>query len=60
MYEKLEKNYFETSDGAIRMWIEQGSSIHIKAVNKESDPVELNESEAMEIAEVLRQFASRI
>ncbi|KKI35053.1 hypothetical protein VI03_30515 [Burkholderia vietnamiensis] len=54
------QDYFETSDGAVRIWIEQGSSIHIKAVTKENDPVELSESEALEIAEVLKQFASRI
>ncbi|OJA53516.1 hypothetical protein BGV69_25950 [Burkholderia ubonensis] len=54
------QDYFETSDGAVRIWIEQGSSIHIKAVTKENDPVELSEAEALEIAEVLKQFASRI
>ncbi|CAJ0821368.1 hypothetical protein LMG19087_04413 [Ralstonia wenshanensis] len=54
------QDYFETSDGAVRIWIEQGSSIHIKAITKESDPVELSDSEALEIAEVLRHFASRI
>lgn len=54
------QDYFETSDGTVRIWIEQGSSVHIKAVTKENDPVELSESEALEIAEVLRHFASRI
>ena len=60
MQGKSNQDYFETSDGAVRIWIEQGSSIHIKAVTKENDPVELSESEAIEIAEVLRDFASRI
>jgi hypothetical protein len=60
MQGKSDQDYFETSDGAVRIWIEQGSSIHIKAVTKENDPVELSESEAIEIAEVLRDFASRI
>ncbi len=54
------QDYFESCDGTVRVWIEQGSSIHIKAVAKENDPVELSESEAMQIAEVLRQFASRV
>jgi hypothetical protein len=60
MQGKSNQDYFETSDGAVRIWIEQGSSIHIKVVTKENDPVELSESEAIEIAEVLRDFASRI
>jgi len=54
------KDYFETSDEAVRIWIEQGSSIHIKAATTSNDPVELSESEALEIAEVLRSFANRI
>ncbi|WP_454731604.1 MULTISPECIES: hypothetical protein [Cupriavidus] len=54
------QDYFESSDGAVRIWIEQGSSIQIKAATKENDPVELSEEEALEIATVLQQFASRI
>ncbi len=60
MHAGKEKDYFESSDGALRIWIEQESSIHIKAVTKEGDPVELSESEALEIADVLKNFASRV
>jgi hypothetical protein len=52
--------YFESSDGAIRIWIEQGTSIQVKAITKTDDPVEISADEALEIAEVLKQFASRI
>jgi hypothetical protein len=60
MHEGRQKDYFESSDGTIRIWIEQESSIQIKAVTKEGDPVELSESEALELADVLKSFASRI
>ncbi|QTD89791.1 MULTISPECIES: hypothetical protein [Burkholderia] len=60
MQGKSEQDYFETNDGTVRIWIEQGTSIHIKAATVENDPVELSESEAMEIAEILNRFASRI
>ncbi|RQH01654.1 hypothetical protein [Paraburkholderia dinghuensis] len=60
MQAENKKDYFESSDGTLRIWIEQESSIHIKATTKEGDPVELSESEALEIAEVLKDFASRI
>ncbi|MBI6851335.1 hypothetical protein YA0002_01055 [Pseudomonas cichorii] len=57
---KTEHDYFETGDGSVRIWIEQGTSIQIKAVTEHSDPVELSETEALEIAEVLKRFAGRI
>jgi hypothetical protein len=56
----LSENFFESIDGAVRIWIEQGTSIQIKVVSEFNDPVELTEHEALEIAEVLRRFASRI
>lgn len=51
---------FETSDGNVRIWIEQSMSIQVKATTEQNDPVELSKSEALEIADVLRDFASRI
>lgn len=60
MQDESEQNYFETSDGAIRIWIEQGTSIHMKAVTSEDDPVELSEAEAIEVSEVLKRFANKI
>ncbi|MDR0481299.1 MAG: hypothetical protein LBG66_05375 [Gallionellaceae bacterium] len=60
MRDELNQDYFETGDGAVRIWIEQGTSIHIKVVTEKNDPVELSEDEALEIAETLRRFAGRI
>lgn len=60
MQEGRETDYFESSDGTIRIWIEQDSSIQIKAITKAGDPVELSGSEALEIADVLKSFANRI
>lgn len=52
--------YFESSDGTVRIWIEQGTSIQMKVITQTNDPVELSSDEALEIANVLKQFASRI
>ena len=52
-------DYFEWDNGDIRVWIEQESSIHIKAVTKTNDPVELSEEEALMLADVLRKFANK-
>lgn len=60
MHDESQQNYFETSGGAVRIWIEQGSSIHMKVVTRENDPVELSEDEAIEVAEVLKRFANKI
>lgn len=54
------EDYFESSDGSIRIWIEQDSSIQIKAVAKHDDPVELSVEEAIALATVLQEFAGRI
>jgi hypothetical protein len=43
----------------VRLWIEDSSSIHIKAVSS-GDPVELNEDEASELADVLNRFVKQI
>jgi hypothetical protein len=45
--------------GEISTWIEQGSSIHLKAVAG-SDPVELTAAEARHLANVLVEFADKI
>lgn len=56
----VDDNYFESSDGAVRIWIEQGTSIQMKVSTQTNDSVELSAEEALEIVDVLRQFASRI
>ncbi len=48
------------SDGEIALWIEQGSSIHIKAASAHGDPVELTAEEARELAQQLLKFASMV
>ncbi|MEC4723585.1 hypothetical protein RY831_31085 [Noviherbaspirillum sp. CPCC 100848] len=54
------EEYYESSDSTIRIWIEQGTSIHMKVITKTNDPVELSEEEALEISDVLKKFAKRI
>ena len=49
------------SDGDVYMWIEQDSSIYIKAVTQNfNDPVELTSEEAREIADGLLNLANEL
>jgi hypothetical protein len=45
------------SDGDVYLWIEQESSIHLKAVTQHGDPVELTEREAEELGRTLIEMA---
>lgn len=54
------EDYFESSDGDVRVWIEQGSTIHIKAISEYNDPVELTAEQALELAQVLQRLARRL
>ena len=56
----MSKNIYQTADGFISLWIEQDSSIQIKAVTNNNDPVELNETEARLLANKLLEFANKI
>ena len=47
----------EFAAGEVSLWIEQGSSIHLKAVSSQGDPVELTASEALQIADALLEVA---
>ncbi|WP_434988037.1 DUF6360 family protein [Pseudomonas protegens] len=53
-------DYFESSEGAVRLWIEQGSSIHLKVISPHNDPVELTAEQALELAHVLQGLARRL
>lgn len=53
-------DYFESSEGAVRLWVEQGSSIHLKAISPHNDPVELTAEQALELAQALQRLASRL
>ena len=45
------------SDGDVYLWIEQESSIDLKAVTQHGDPVELTEAEAEELGRTLIEMA---
>lgn len=44
----------------IYCWIEQEESVHVKAVTKDGDPVELTSEEARRLGETLIKFANQI
>jgi len=46
------------SNGEITVWIEQSSSVHIRAVSPHGDPVELSSEETKELALHLLRVAS--
>ena len=46
----------ELADGEVRAWIEQGETVHIKAVDRHGDPVELTASEVKKLVDVLLKF----
>ena len=47
-------------DGQVSVWVESGSSIHLKCITKYGDPVELNAEEARELCDVLRAAVKQI
>lgn len=53
-------NYFDISNGEVRVWIEQESCIVIHAVTKLGDPVELSSGEARKLAAILLEFSEKI
>ena len=44
----------------VYVWVEQESSIHLKAATRFGDPVELNAEEARAIAKTLLELAARL
>jgi hypothetical protein len=61
MYEQKEKEeIIELANGEIRLWIEQGTSIHLKSVTAFGDPVELSSEEAIGLSAVLLGQASKL
>ncbi len=51
---------FEMDGGCVRAWVEQESSIHVKIVTREGDPVELSHGEVMALVEGLQRLARRL
>jgi len=43
----------------VYLWLEQGTSVHIKAVTQSGDPVELNSAEARQLATALMDLADQ-
>ncbi len=54
-----QKRFFSPVDG-VSLWIEQGSSIHLKSIAAFGDPVELTAEEARQIAKALQDLADAI
>ena len=50
----------EFSNGEIKIWVENETSIHIKAITNFGDPVELNAEEAIELSALLKKLAKEI
>ena len=46
--------------GEVYLWLEQDSSIHLKAASEHGDPVELTADEAREIASALIATAQKL
>ena len=44
----------------VSLWADPSGSIMLKAVEPSGDPVELNEHQAIEVADLLRQLAAEI
>ncbi len=49
--------HYQLCIGEVHLWIEQGTSIHLKAVAGHSDPVEMTWEEARELARLLTVLA---
>ena len=56
----MNDDIFRLSNGEITMWIENETSLHIKCVTKEGDPVELNFEEVEELCIILHRLGERI
>jgi hypothetical protein len=48
------------ADGDVCLWIDQDSSVHIKAVSEHGDPVELTEDEAEELGNALISMSQQL
>jgi hypothetical protein len=51
---------FSVSDGDAYCWLEQESSVMLKALTKHGDPVELTKQEATDLARALLRAAEKI
>ncbi len=55
-----QKKVISLCEGEVVLWIEQESSIHLKAATRFGDPVELTRIDALELAKALEALATLI
>lgn len=48
------------SDGEIVIWVDGESSLHMKCITRQGDPVELNYDGVNDLCQVLQKLAERI
>jgi len=51
----MDGKFYLSDDEHLKVWVEQDTSIHLKAVTKWGDPVELTANDARQLAKVLLQ-----
>jgi hypothetical protein len=56
----MHKHSFTASGGEIQAWIEQETSVHLRAVTPHGDPVEMNEHELKQLIDSLQSFYQTI
>jgi hypothetical protein len=56
----MQNDFFELSDGDIQVSIHDESSIHLRAITKLSDPVELSSEAVRELIALLSQLVERV
>jgi len=56
----IERQVQRFAGGDVFLWLEQESSIHLKAISGHGDPVELTADEAREIAAALIATAQKL
>ena len=56
----MDEKLYSSDDEHLKVWIEQDTSIHLKAVTDRGDPVELTENDARQLEKILLQYADYI
>jgi len=58
--EQNRQNAVSISHGEVELWVTDDLTIHLKAVTRFGDPVELGSEEAKSLAEALLRFAGMV
>jgi hypothetical protein len=56
----IDANVYYAASGDVAVWIDAGGSIHLRVRERQGDPVELSEHEAIELADLLRKLAQEL